>query len=94
MTLETRQFIEADDIKSIQVECSNCKVKTFYPMSGDKSVPRACPHCQHDWFQSMTEMDNALRNLKKAVKNYIEDRKDDAGMKLSIEIAPRNMETK
>ncbi|MDE2104936.1 MAG: hypothetical protein KGL39_47300 [Patescibacteria group bacterium] len=88
MTLETRQFIEAEDIKSIQVECSNCKVKTFYPLSGDKNVPKVCPHCQHDWFQSMREMDDALRNFKKAIKNYNEDRGDDAGMRLSIEITP------
>lgn len=91
MTLETRQFIEAGDIKSIQVECSDCKIKTFYPLDGIRNVPEKCPHCDHEWFTGIRDMDNALRNLKKAVKRYTEDRKDDAGMRLSIEITPAHL---
>lgn len=94
MTLETRQFIEAEDIKSVQVECSNCKVKTFYPLDGSKAIPAICPHCEHDWFGSMPEMDNALRNLRKAVRNYIQDAGKDVGMRLSIEITPTEQEGK
>lgn len=90
MTLETRQFIEPEDVNAIQVECSNCKVKTFYPLDGSKAIPAICPHCGHDWFKGISDIDNALRNLKKAMKRYAEDKKDDAGMRLSFEITGWN----
>lgn len=92
MTVETKRFISVADIKSVEIECSNCKVRTFYPLDGNKNVPQRCPHCTHDWFSSVVEMDNALRNLRRAVRNFSQDAGKDAGMRLSIEIAPETSE--
>lgn len=92
MTLETRRFVDIDDVKAFEIECTGCKVRTYYPTNGTKSVPGTCPHCNCDWFASLRMIDDALRNLRKALRLYKEDRKADAGMKFALELIPETQE--
>lgn len=55
MTSETKTFVQAQDIAGIEVECHQCHVTIFYPVSiaekGTKILAR-CSHCNVDLFDA------------------------------------------
>jgi hypothetical protein len=57
MTSETKTFVQAQDIAGVEVECQQCHVSVFYPVSapekGAEILPR-CSHCKRDLFDATT----------------------------------------
>jgi hypothetical protein len=55
MTSETKTFINATDIAGIEVECQQCHVTIFYPVSAMEEraqIIARCPHCNGDLFDA------------------------------------------
>jgi hypothetical protein len=74
MTSENQTKIEAADISAIEIECSDCHVKSAFPLSECSRIRSRCPHCEKKWFDAREDVRNvtvcpAADNLKAIAAN-------------------------
>jgi hypothetical protein len=61
MTIETRTYIDVDDIQGIRVRCSACGVTSQVGFDGKGhyavmlSERMKCPHCNQQWFSTLND---------------------------------------
>jgi hypothetical protein len=49
VTIEHRNLITLEEIMGVQLECEKCHARISVPISDDRPLPVACPHCDDSW---------------------------------------------
>jgi len=60
MTTEVKYLIDSDDILAVEVDFSNCHVRSSFPLGKLSRLPQDCPHCKADWISPQTDEERVI----------------------------------
>ena len=66
MTVETRCFIELDDVLGVEFQCHRCGARTLLEKP---ATIIACPVCKEDWLTPNTEEARILQTFLNTIQN-------------------------
>ncbi len=105
MTFDRKIIVGIEDIKSISLECNNCKVRLTFPPDKILKIPSSCPSpsCNVDWLPSLSYGANEPKvpiqmklvsaivgTLNRAKENQVERPNDVAGFRVLLEFDEPN----
>jgi hypothetical protein len=91
MTADVKYFLELGDILAIQLECSNCHVRSSFPVSKLRRMPHECPHCKTDWVFPETDEEKAISAFLASLGRVADALKGRA-FKMSLEVDYEELE--
>ena|SRR5271157_1457411 len=85
MTLETKFFLDLEDILAVHLRCSGCGISSLFPLSKLSHAPYECPHCRVDWVLPQTSEETKISAFLSSLKG-ISDAMRGRSFKLTLEI--------
>lgn len=88
MTTENRQLVTLDEIKAIELCCSNgnCVARVTLPFTAGIRIPENCPQCGTDWFGPLQNGKGAKERLKEFAEAASEVERLKSAIRCSVNI--------